>query len=115
MFQTYVHYLKKTPNASPSMIRCRGGIRDTGQSSAIPQHLQLRLHVAVHHRVLEQIRWQQSLRDVEVMIALGRELRAQRELGLHAQRLELAVAEEVRGGLAGRGEAVAGDLLLRHP
>src|SRR6185437_6101274 len=56
------------------------------------------------HRFRELIRWQQTLRQDEIVELLQVELVAQRDLGVSAQLQDARIAIEISGGLARRAE-----------
>src|SRR5678815_1953466 len=66
------------------------------------------------HGLLQQVEWQRSLRDDEVVIAVPVEASRQRELEARAQSVQARIAIEVGSRLARRLERIAVDFLFRH-
>src|SRR5690606_789587 len=66
------------------------------------------------HRPGQQVRRQQALVEQEVVERQPVELRSKRQLGVHAQLQDAAVAVEIAAGLAWGVEHVAVELLLGH-
>src|SRR3546814_3224839 len=62
------------------------------------------------HRLRQQVRRQQALVEQEVVEPQSAEPVAQRQLGVHAQLQDAAVAVEVAAGLAGRSEEHTSEL-----